>query len=383
MRKLDPPISKFVEIACESREAESAAVHRDSGTLLPDDSSGEVKSTRSVFLIFDRLDWNLCGRNPRNFQPTNDAMKILITAFPKRFRVFLIPALLAFLVAETTAATVTLAWNANPEPDIAGYRVYYGTVAAPFGNLVDVGSPTATIANLENGVTYTFAVTAYNTAGAESAFSQPISYTVGSSRVIPEAVLHNVSDRAFVQTGENVMIGGFIVDGIVGKKVALRALGPSLADAGVSEAMADPFLQIVDSSGAVVASNDNWNVPGQELDAFGLAPTDAREAALVITIQPGAYSAIVSGRGASTGVALFELYDLDAETGRVANVSTRSSDRGRRQSADRWFHHRGHDWDAGDHSCNWSVPDRERCRGCLARPPPGRLRQQRHAPGLE
>ena len=120
-------------------------------------------------------------------------MKILITAFSKRFRVFLIPALVAFLVAETTAATVTLAWNANPEPDIAGYRVYYGTVAAPFGNLVDVGSPTATITNLENGVTYTFAVTAYNTAGAESAYSQPVSYTVGSSRVIPEAVLHNIS----------------------------------------------------------------------------------------------------------------------------------------------------------------------------------------------
>ena len=251
-------------------------------------------------------------------------MKILITAFPKRFRVFLILALVAFLVAETIAATVTLGWKPNPEPDIAGYRVYYGTVAAPFGNVVDVGWPTATLTNLENAVTYTIAVTAYNTAGAESAYSQPVSYTVGSSRVIPEAVLHNISCRAFAQTDENVMIGGFIVDGIVGKKVALRALGPSLAGAGVSEAMADPFLQIVDSSGAVVASNDNWNVPGQELDAFGLAPTDGREAALVTTLQPGAYSALVSGRGASTGVALFELYDLDAETGRVANVSTRS-----------------------------------------------------------
>jgi hypothetical protein len=120
------------------------------------------------------------------------------------------------------------------------------------------------------------------------------------------------------------MIGGFIVDGIVDKKMALRALGPSLADAGVSGALADPFLQIVDSSGDVVASNDNWNVPGEELSAFGLAPTDAREAALVITMQPGAYSAIVSGQSASTGVALFELYDLDTGTGRIANVSTRS-----------------------------------------------------------
>jgi len=248
----------------------------------------------------------------------------LIKAFPKRFQVLLIGAFLALIVDEMSAATVSLGWNANPEPNIAGYRVYYGTAAAPFANLIDVGLPTATIINLENGVTYTFAVTPYNTSGVESAYSQPVSYTVGSSRVIPEAVLHNISCRAFAQTDENVMIGGFIVDGIVGKKVALRALGPSLAGAGVSEAMADPFLQIVDSSGAVVASNDNWNVPGQELDAFGLAPTDGREAALVTTLQPGAYSALVSGRGASTGVALFELYDLDAETGRVANVSTRS-----------------------------------------------------------
>jgi Fibronectin type III domain len=248
----------------------------------------------------------------------------LIKAFSLRLLIFLILTLVAFIAGETNATTVTLVWNANPEPDIAGYRVYYGTAAAPFGNLVDVGSPTAAITDLETGVTYTFAVTAYNTAGAESAYSQPVSYTGGSSRVIPQAVLHNVSDRAFVQTGEDVMIGGFIVDGIVGKKVALRALGPSLASAGVSQALADPFLQIVDSSGAVVVSNDNWNVPGQELSAFGLAPTDAREAGLVTTMQPGAYSAIVSGQGASIGVALFELYDLDAGIGRVVNVSTRS-----------------------------------------------------------
>jgi len=248
----------------------------------------------------------------------------LIKAFPKRFQVLLIGAFLALIVDEMSAATVSLGWNANPEPNIAGYRVYYGTAAAPFANLIDVGLPTATIINLENGVTYTFAVTPYNTSGVESAYSQPVSYTVGSPQVIPQAVLHNVSDRAFVETGEGVMIGGFIVDGIVGKKMAIRALGPSLADAGVSEALADPFLQIVDSSGAVVASNDTWKVPGQELSAFGLVPTDAREAALVTTMQPGAYSAIVSGQGGSTGVALFELYDLDAGTGRIANVSTRS-----------------------------------------------------------
>ena len=119
------------------------------------------------------------------------------------------------------------------------------------------------------------------------------------------------------------MIGGFIIDGVVGKKVALRAIGPSLTAAGVIGALADPFLQLVDSTGTVLASNDSWNVPGQEIESYGLAPTDPREAALVATLVPGSYSAIVSGKGAS-GVGLFELYDLDADKGRVANISTRS-----------------------------------------------------------
>ena len=120
------------------------------------------------------------------------------------------------------------------------------------------------------------------------------------------------------------MIGGFIIDGVVGKKVALRAIGPSLTAAGVIGALADPVLQLVDSTGNVIASNDSWNVPGQEIESYGLAPTDPREAALVATLVPGNYSAIVSGKGASSGVGLFELYDLDADTGRVANISTRS-----------------------------------------------------------
>ena len=222
------------------------------------------------------------------------------------------------------AETVTLVWNANPEPEIAGYRLYYGTTAEPFDKVIDVKTTTATASDLITGVTYTFAATAYNIAGAESAYSTPVSYTPGSTRVIPSAVLRGVSTRAFVQTGESVMIGGFIVDGIAAKKVALRAIGPSLAAAGVTGAMADPFLQLLNSNGSIVTSNDSWNFPGEEVSAFGLAPTDAREAAFVATLSPGAYSAIVSGSGSTTGVALFELYDLDAATSRVANISTRS-----------------------------------------------------------
>ena len=115
------------------------------------------------------------------------------------------------------------------------------------------------------------------------------------------------------------------------KKVALRAIGPSLGAAGVADALADPFLQLLDSNGSIVASNDDWNFPGEEVSALGLAPSDPREAALVATLSPGAYTAIVSGNGSTTGVALFELYDLAPATSRIANISTR----GRVESGDK------------------------------------------------
>ncbi len=242
----------------------------------------------------------------------------------KFFQSLLLGYFAPFFLANAGAASLTLSWNANSEPDIAGYRVHYGTAAAPYSVTADVGTTSATINNLEKGVTYTFAVSAYNSAGGESGYSLPLSHTVGSTTFIPPAALANISSRTQVGTGENVLIGGFIIDGVVAKKVALRAIGPSLSAFGVDGAMSDPVLEVVDSTGAVVASNDNWNVPGEEVSVTGLAPSDASEAALVTSLEPGPYTAIVSGKGGEAGVALFELYDLDIATGRVANISTRS-----------------------------------------------------------
>jgi hypothetical protein len=229
----------------------------------------------------------------------------------------------AFLAAGTPDS-VTLLWNPNLEPDLAGYRLHYGTALAPYASQLDVTTTSATVSGLKYGATYTFAVSGFNTAGEEGAYSASVSYTVGSDRLIPSAALANISTRAFVRSGENVMIGGFIVDGIVPKKVALRALGPSLAGAGISGAMRDPFLQVVDASGGIVASNDNWNTAGEEISSYGIAPSNAEEAALVVTLAPGSYSAIVSDQSGAGGVGLFELYDVEADLGRVANISTRS-----------------------------------------------------------
>jgi hypothetical protein len=233
-------------------------------------------------------------------------------------------ALSLLFLATKAAASVTLSWNPNSEPDIAGYRIHYGTVAAPYSMSQDSSTTSATIGNLMTGVTYTFAVTAYNSAGDESGYSMPLSYTAGSTKVIPPAALANISTRSQVGSGGDVLIGGFIIDGVVAKKVALRALGPSLSAFGVNGALSDPVLEVVDSTGVVVISNDDWNVPGEEVSAAGLEPTDAREAALVLSLEPGSYTAIVSGKDGTAGIALFDLYDLDSPTGRVANISTRS-----------------------------------------------------------
>ena len=250
---------------------------------------------------------------------------ILVNSAIERFSRFLFLGCLFLLFrAPANAATVTLGWNANSESNITGYRLHYGTAAAPYSVTADAATTSATISGLKLGVTYTFAVTALNTDRAESDYSTPLSYTVGSSKVIPPAVLANISSRTQAGTAENVLIGGFIIDGLIAKKVALRAIGPSLAQYGVTGALTDPVLDLMDSKGAVIVSNDNWNVPGEEVSALGLAPTDSREAALVTTLVPGSYTAIVSGKASAAGVALFDLYDLDAATGRVANISTRS-----------------------------------------------------------
>lgn len=203
--------------------------------------------------------------------------------------------------------------------------VHYGTVDAPFTQVVDVPSNSANLTSLVAGSTYIFAVSAYNAAGEESAYSAPITIFANA---IPgggqEATLDNISSRVFVQTGDKVMIGGFIVQGDTPKTVVLRALGPSLANAGVTGAMSDPVLDVRDATGALLVSNDSWNLAdGTALNALGLAPTDSREPAVVLTLPAGSYSAVVHGKGNSRGVALFELYNLDRAQGSVVNISTR------------------------------------------------------------
>jgi hypothetical protein len=128
------------------------------------------------------------------------------------------------------------------------------------------------------------------------------------------SLLANISSRGFVETGENVMIGGFIVGPVDhgSPQVVVRAIGPSLASSGVANTLQDPTLELHDQNGGILASNDDWLTDRNSsfVLAAGLAPSDTRESALAITLTPGNYTAIVRGANDTIGVGLVEAYNL-------------------------------------------------------------------------
>jgi hypothetical protein len=137
------------------------------------------------------------------------------------------------------------------------------------------------------------------------------------------SLLGNISTRSFVQTGDDVMIGGFIVQGTGAKKVIIRAIGPELGAPpyNIPNALANPTLELHNGTGALIASNDNWRttiiggiITGNQVRDIinsGYAPSDGRESAIIAELPPGNYTAIVRGVNDTTGVGLVEVYELD------------------------------------------------------------------------
>jgi hypothetical protein len=149
----------------------------------------------------------------------------------------------------------------------------------------------------------------------------------------PHASMLNISTRLKVQTGDDVLIGGFIVRGIGPKKMIVRGMGPSLSANGVPDLLQDPTLELHDSTGAIILSNNNWqDTQAAEIQATGLAPGDPRESAIVATLDPGTYTAVMRGANNTTGVGLVEAYDLAVQpsASELVNISTR----GRVEAAD-------------------------------------------------
>jgi hypothetical protein len=177
-----------------------------------------------------------------------------------------------------------------------------------------VASESAIIADLPPG-NYTAIVRGVNnTTGVGLVEAYDLNPGAGST-------LGNISTRSFVQTGDNVMIGGFIVQGGGPKRVIIRAIGPELTQHGITNPLANPTLELHNGTGSLIASNDDWQTTilggiitsnqVSDIQNSGHPPTAASESAIIADLPPGNYTAIVSGTSNTTGVALIEVYDLD------------------------------------------------------------------------
>jgi hypothetical protein len=163
-------------------------------------------------------------------------------------------------------------------------------------------------------------------AGVQSLYNAGPAYLSGSSA----PVLLNLSTRAFVGSGDNVLIGGFIVQGSQPATVVLRALGGSLRASAISPVLADPTITIYNSSNQQVATNDDWfnSADGETIASYRLDPPNSIESAVIATLSPGAYTAVVQSFSSATqtatnGIGLVEVYDLHRTSSRLGNLSTR------------------------------------------------------------
>jgi hypothetical protein len=144
--------------------------------------------------------------------------------------------------------------------------------------------------------------------------------------VIAPAKAVNISSRIFVGTGERVAIAGFIVSGDIPKKVILRGIGPTLTASGVPNPLANPTLTLFNEAGSALGMNDNWRDSAQaaEIMQSGLAPHNDLESAILVSLPPGQYTAVLAGANNGVGNGLVEVYDLEAGTSStLGNVSTR------------------------------------------------------------
>jgi hypothetical protein len=147
---------------------------------------------------------------------------------------------------------------------------------------------------------------------------------IGYDLVPDNSVLGNISTRLPVDTGDNVLIAGFVITGSTAKQLVVRAIGPTLGQYGISNAMQDPTLELHDASGAILTYNDDWqDASNAGSIPLGLQPLYGFESAILTTLNPGAYTAILRGYNDSTGIALVEIYDISVGSTQLGNISTR------------------------------------------------------------
>jgi len=212
--------------------------------------------------------------------------------------------------------TVNLDGSASVDPDagdsVASYTFSFGD-GSP-----DVTQSSPTISHTyKHGGGFFATLTVKDSHGLQSP-------NVASAEVHVAAQLLNLSTRMRVQPGDNVLIGGFIVRGTEKKTVVLRGIGPSL---NVPGKLDDPMIELYDSSGTNITTNDDWKSgDAQAIQNTGLAPTNDKESAILVALDPGQYTLVMRGKNNSSGIGVVEVYDIGlAANARLANVSSRGN----------------------------------------------------------
>lgn len=225
-----------------------------------------------------------------------------------------------------TAAAGTLAWLDGDNTAKAITVTVLNNPAAPTDRTFTVNLSNPLNGSLGAQTTATVTLTASAVSPTPTATPAPTSTPsptpVSSPTPIP-AQFGNISSRVGVGTGNNVLIGGFIINGTQPKKVIIRAIAPSLP---IPSVLADPTLELHDNTGQLIATNDNWVDSTDKQEILNtIPPANDKESAIVATLAPAAYTAIVSGVNGTTGLAVVELYDLNtAADSKLANISTRA-----------------------------------------------------------
>jgi aryl-phospho-beta-D-glucosidase BglC (GH1 family) len=240
----------------------------------------------------------------------------------------------------SSASEITLSWLPAATGEApTGYRLERATDAsfgAGYATISLSGSSTSYVDTSVAGNTkYYYRLSAINSGGASTPTAAFTATTPGTTGTGP-SMLVNIATRAFCGTGDNVAIAGFVIGGTGSKRVLLRAVGPTLATQGIaqSEVLADPTMQLYKGN-TVIATNDDWGASAnaaeiptvaQAIGAASFAASDTKSAVLLTSLEPGAYTFIVSGKNNSTGIVLLEVYDADTSNtaAHFVNIATRA-----------------------------------------------------------
>ena len=223
-------------------------------------------------------------------------------------------------------------WDSYSGPLRPGLQDFHRVALHEFGHMLgldhpDQAKPPQDVSAIMNSIiSDTDTLQPDDIAGVESLYDNGPAV----QHSIPAPVLANISTRALVGTGDDVLIGGFIVQGSAPATVILRAIGFSLTADGIGNALTDPVLTVYDSNHNQVAMNDDWftSADAETIASYHLDPPNSIESALYLKLQPGAYTAVISGYSGQNqttypGIGLFDLYDLHKTAGRAGNISTR------------------------------------------------------------